>query len=1415
MTLTANNPRLTPFALWRSRLPATIGNWFARDLTRAALELADAGRVTLRSVEGAKIEANVADKGGVSCGVEWATGTGPQALRSVCTCGSTGVCEHVVATLETVRRADEAPLPIDPADAEVDLTWLPASDLEAPRARARSVWPVISSTDGKVLSGALFLDTPRLRGVIRDAESILAMMESTPPDDWDNADRELIRDEAVQEAFGTRVSQRALARALFRLARHPRTRYDDEPGANRHPIELVPFDIDVRGLRLRAVREGDQFVPALERGDGERFTPKGALIVDGPPSWLVAERTAYLLDGSFDAKRVVAAAGTAATLAPEISSNGKSSAKRPSIGTIARVAPFLSAEDRHELGVVDAEAPAALARLRWTDGALIGRLAFIDRKSDATAAFSVHGAVAANDGRFVRFSPATARAFAHRFLEAGFVPRGGDSFALHDVERAAMFVKDVVGEWEDVDIVLDDSLSAVAAGESAIDVSISARPTDVEGERDWFELNVDVFVGDGTALTPKELTALLSSSGRYAEVRGKLFDVEELRKRRTLLAELNDRRRTGMAALVALHDEIHEAFGDVALPEEVEHLRERLRNFEGIASIEPPTAVAATLRDYQRRGLDFLDYLRSFKFGGILADEMGLGKSLALNALILTPSGWVCNGKLKLGDEVMNAQGGISRVTGIFPQGKLESFRVKFSDGASTVCSDDHLWLVNSPLRKLRGSAPRVKTLREIRERLHDAAGNARHFIPIAETMRFGKSEKLPIDPYLLGCILGDGSFTQTEVKLTSADAELLEECRELLPTGTELVYSNYRYNYALRAQFQSDGSRYAHEVRDALYQFNLMGRGSDLKFVPHEYLYSNVSNRLSMLQGLMDTDGSVASKDNHLEFCSASPDLADNVMFLVRSLGGVARMRYKHEPTCMHNGEKKIGQPSFRVSIVMPDGVNPFRLSRKADTYRGRVKYQPTRAIVEVVPEGVQEMQCISVDSPDHLYITDDFIVTHNTLQVIAQLLHRKQQDGSAPSLVIAPTSVTHTWENEIARFAPELSTMRLQSGAERAKSYATLADYDVIITSYALARLDAEHLERFNFRTLILDEAQNAKNPSSQIAKVVRNLRADHRLALTGTPVENSLRDLWSIFAFVEPGLLGSEASFRRRFENPIAEGDEVAASQLRSRLEPFMLRRTKEDVARELPARTEQVLDCDLSPLQRRLYRGIAEAARRDVIAHIDGENGIEGATVHVLAALTRLRQVCAHPGLILPEYIDEPEASGKFDAFMETVEEVLSGGHKVLVFSAFASMLKIMRSAMQKREIVYGYLDGSTKDRDRQAEVERFMSPDGPPVFLCSLKAGGVGLTLTAADYVILYDPWWNPAVERQAIDRTHRIGQTRPVTAYRMVTAGSVEEKIRSLAERKSALSRSVIKADSAIAKSLTKDDLEFLFADPA
>jgi superfamily II DNA or RNA helicase len=911
-------------------------------------------------------------------------------------------------------------------------------------------------------------------------------------------------------------------------------------------------------------------------------------------------------------------------------------------------------------------------------------------------------------------------------------------------------------------------------------------------------LKVDVFVGGSSeALTQKELAALLSSSGRFAEVRGKLVDVARLRERNALLSDLADRRRSGLAALLALRDELHDNFASVSLPPEVEKMRERLRNFGGIPVVEPPPLTNGALRGYQQRGLDFLAYLSEFGFGGILADEMGLGKALSINIPILTPSGWRRFGDIAVGDKVMNAQGGISRVVGVYPQGELEAFRVTFSDGASTICSDDHLWAVNTALRKSRGNGYRVLTLREIRGRLHDAAGNARHYIPIAGPMRFGNDEPLPIDPYLLGCLLADGGLTQRTI-LTSADSELVESCNAVLPTGTEFGYRG-RYHHNVRST-GALGLLNLSYFREQVAGLSLDGFGPHQKFVPSPYKVASLSDRLSMLQGLMDTDGFVG-KDGHVEFGSSSHLLANDVAFLVRSLGGTARVGYKHEPRYTS------------VTVALPPQFNPFRLGRKADAYPGRPKYPPSRAIVKVEPVGKHPMQCIAVDSPDHLFVVDDFIVTHNTVQVLSYLLRRKAMEGPAPALVIAPTSVTHTWENEIARFAPELSTLRLHSGNERAARYDEVPGADVVITSYALARLDAQQLSRFRFRTLILDEAQNAKNPASQIARVVRSLHAEHRLALTGTPVENSLRDLWAIFAFVEPGLLGTETSFRRRFEIPIAENDPKAIGTLRSRLEPFLLRRTKEDVAPELPERTEVVLDCDISPLQRRLYRGVAEAARRDVFSLVD-QQGIENATVHVLAALTRLRQICAHPGLLFEEYREDPEASAKFEAFLETVDEILSGGHRLLVFSAFASMLRIMRTALDKREIPYGYLDGSTKDKDRQTEVARFMQPDGPPLFLCSLKAGGVGLTLTAADYVILYDPWWNPAVERQAIDRTHRIGQHRAVTAYRLVATGTVEEKIRALAERKASLSRNIIKADGALAKSLSRADLEMLFADP-
>jgi superfamily II DNA or RNA helicase len=1391
---------MTPFATWRSRLPATVSSWFARDLVRVAMSLVDAKRVSLRAVEEMKIEAAVRDpRGTFDVMVEWGTGTGPLALRAVCGCGGSGICEHVVASLETVRSQTEVE-DAAPTVAEFDLSWLPSPRTESKQVRARSVWSVFSSPDGTSLAAQLVLDSPRLRGAVRDAAAIVAMMDATPVDDWDELDRELLRDEAIMEAFSGRNLQRALSRALFRLSRHPRLRFDDDPAAGRHPSELPEFRIDLRGVSLRAKRGGSGFVPLFETADGAPVSARDALLLEGPPTWIATRRTAYLIDGTFDAKKAIEVAR---------SINGAVSTAPLGPRTIARVAPFLTSEDRGALGIADPKDPTAEIAVGWSSGALVATVTFIDRASGARAPYAGLGAIAPHGDGFVRFTSEHAAALRARLVEAGFVPRSADGFALHGADRAAHFVREVLPAWNDLERRLDPGLNDLARGSNELDINVTAERSSTDS--DWFELKVDVFVGgSGEALTQKELAALLSTSGRFAEVRGKLVDLEKLRERNALLHDIAERRHSGLAALLALRDELHESFGTVTLPPEVEKMRERLRNFEGIPAVDPPPLHDGALRGYQQRGLDFLAYLSEFGFGGILADEMGLGKSLATHIPILTPGGWRRFGDVCVGDEVMNAQGGISRVTGVYPQGELEAFRVTFSDGASTICSDDHLWAVNTALRKSRGNPYRVLTLREIRERLHDAAGNARHYIPVAAPMHFPSEGALPIDPYLLGCMLGDGGMTQRTLMLTTADAELRETCNALLPTGTEFGPRG-RYDHALRYT-EPAGKVAIEQFKADLRELGIDGLGSHRKFVPSPYKFASISDRLSMLQGLMDTDGFVG-KDGHVEFSSSSDHLAHDVAFLVRSLGGTARLHYKAEPKYTYKGEALVGKPAWRVTVALPPEFNPFRLSRKADAYPGRSKYPPSRAIVNVEPIGKYPMQCIAVDSPDHLFVVDEFIVTHNTVQVLSYLLRRKHLEGGSPSLVIAPTSVTHTWENEIARFAPELKTLRLHSGSERAARYDQVMDADVVITSYALARLDAQQLSQFKFRTLILDEAQNAKNPSSQIARVVRSLHAEHRLALTGTPVENSLRDLWAIFAFVEPGLLGTETSFRRRFEIPISENDPKAIETLRSRLEPFLLRRTKEDVAPELPDRTEVSLACDLSPLQRRLYRGVAEAARRDVFAVVE-QQGIEHASVHVLAALTRLRQICAHPGLLFEEYRDEPEASAKFEAFLETVDEILSGGHRLLVFSAFASMLRIMRTALDKRDIAYGYLDGSTKDKDRQDEVARFMRPDGPPLFLCSLKAGGVGLTLTAADYVILYDPWWNPAVERQAIDRTHRIGQHRAVTAYRLVSSGTVEEKIRALAERKSSLSRNIIKADGALAKALTREDLETLLADP-
>jgi SNF2 family DNA or RNA helicase len=429
-------------------------------------------------------------------------------------------------------------------------------------------------------------------------------------------------------------------------------------------------------------------------------------------------------------------------------------------------------------------------------------------------------------------------------------------------------------------------------------------------------------------------------------------------------------------------------------------------------------------------------------------------------------------------------------------------------------------------------------------------------------------------------------------------------------------------------------------------------------------------------------------------------------------------------------------------------------------------------------------------------------------TLQTLAWLAWLRQQGKRRrPALVICPASVLHNWQRESSRFTPELKVLVLESGAERHNLRRQIPEHDLIVTNYALLRRDLEALQKFEFRVIILDEAQFIKNPTAQVTQSVKQLRSDLRLALTGTPLENRLLDLWSIVDFVQPGYLGSQSHFTETYEpkgEDAAWAQKVARRRLASKVRPLMLRRLKRQVAQDLPDRIEIRRDCELDEVQRKLY--LAELRRsRDKVLQTVAEKGVAKSKIHVLAALTRLRQICCHPQLV-----GNDAASGKTDTLFELLEPLLAEGQKVLLFSQFVQMLQILEKECATRQIPTHILTGETKNR--QEVVNAFQNTAEASVFLLSLRAAGTGLNLTNASYVILYDPWWNPAVEAQAIDRSHRIGQTRTVNAYRLIAPGSVEEKIWELQQSKAKTISDVL-GEEGFARSLTKGDLEFLFAE--
>jgi SNF2 family DNA or RNA helicase len=418
-------------------------------------------------------------------------------------------------------------------------------------------------------------------------------------------------------------------------------------------------------------------------------------------------------------------------------------------------------------------------------------------------------------------------------------------------------------------------------------------------------------------------------------------------------------------------------------------------------------------------------------------------------------------------------------------------------------------------------------------------------------------------------------------------------------------------------------------------------------------------------------------------------------------------------------------------------------------------------------------------------------------TLQSIAFLLSElpENRESGTPALIVCPASLTYNWMNELKKFAPEIRAVVMEGEKARRDEILERASHvDVIITSYPLLRRDSDSYAGLRFSVLILDEAQAIKNHSTLTAQSVQELKAKHRFALTGTPVENRLEDLWSIFDAVFPELFWS----RKRF-------GELSSEQVGKKARPFILRRLKSDVLQELPDKIETVQTSELLPDQKKLYLAYLTKLQEDALTRIRTE-GFQKSRMHILAGMTRLRQLCCHPALFLENYDGD---SGKLEQLLEIIEECRSSGKRMLVFSQFTSMLGIIREQLKIRDIGYFYLDGSTPGRDRVELCARFNEGE-QELFLISLKAGGTGLNLTGADTVILYDLWWNPAVEQQAADRAHRIGQKNVVQVIRLITQGTIEEKMHELQQRKRDLIDAVIRPGEEVFTALGEEDIREL-----
>lgn len=830
----------------------------------------------------------------------------------------------------------------------------------------------------------------------------------------------------------------------------------------------------------------------------------------------------------------------------------------------------------------------------------------------------------------------------------------------------------------------------------------------------------------------------------------------------------------------------------------------------------------------QKKGINWLTTAGR----GVLAFDTGTGKAQPLDAKVLTPSGWKLMGDIKVGDNVVGDTGKPAQVVGVYPQGKLGIYKVMFSDGTSTECCDQHLWLINSSTRNYLNYPWRVKPLYDIRNTLYEKCklDKLRHYIPLTQPVQFESIGELPVHPYLMGALLGDGCLSQDTISFSTADKEMINRLKNKLPEQVKFNKSKSgEYDYRIVKVKNNGGSN---ELMQALIKLNLSGRKSHDKFIPNIYKFASIKDRKYLLRGLMDTDGSITQKSHNIEYSTASKQLADDIIFLIQSLGGTAKLKIR-TTSYTYKGENLEGKLSHRLSISMPKNINPFALHRKSQMFAQRQKYFASRRIVGVEYVGVKSAQCILLNNRSHLYLTDNFIVTHNTPTALGAVQKLMSEGKVKGGIVFATKSGLSQWgddvDGEIRKFVPDAKIVMVDgTKAQKLKALKNAGDADYIVVGWSAMSVDEDDevlnaLGNMNDRAVVLDEGIRVKNMGSQRTRNFINQFTDkeeYLFNLTASPGGNNPMETYNLVNSLYPGVLGTVEAFKNRYYKTVKSDDGrreieyVNLDQLHKDIEPyiFIKKMSDPDVGINLPpvVRTRGILDMDAN--QTKAYAKSVEGAKSALLKVKDQDNVTAQEKMNILAAITKSRQAAIDPWLVDDTYTGE---SVKINGLIDSVGDALlqEPDRGSLCFSdmgsrAFPKIQEKMAKKLGLDPNEIGIISGQTSSKDRD-RVRKGLNDGTIKVALLSIRAASEGLNLQKrSNRVFLLDMPWNPELIKQAIARVFRRGQERQVVSTSFIAKNTIDEHMVKLLDKKSKMF-SAIKGqltDAALAKNLTFDD---------